>query len=777
MLSRNLFLAAVFLLGLCAVCWIGAGYVLSNPLALLVCLLIAAGYLAGALELHRYRQATASLSAALAEVTSAQSGLGNWLGRLHPSLRNPVRLRIEGARVPLPAPALTPYLVGLLVLLGMLGTLLGMMATLRGTGLALENAADLQAIRGSLAAPVKGLGFAFGTSIAGVATSAMLGLLSALCRRERLQVVQQLDAEISTSLRPHSQAYQREQAFALLQQQSALMPVLVERLQALVGGIEQSTASQGEQLVASQHAFHERSEAAYRELGQSLQQTLQESVSASARAVGDAMQPVVETTLAGLASQAGALHERVEQAVQRQLDGLASGFDAASRAAAQSWTDAVAEQRRGNEELVGALQGSLEQQAGRFASVSDAAAKGWNEAVAEQRRGNEELVGALQGSLEQHAARFANVSDAAAQSWNGAVAEQRRGNEELVGALQSSLEQHAERFEQRAGTLADSLSQRLEAQAAGLGEAWARALENQQAANETMAARNEQALGNAGSVFEQRASALLATMDQGHARLQQALREQDEARLQAWAKTLADTSASLREDWQQAGAGVAERQQAICDALARSANDVTAQAQAHAQRTIAEISRLVDAAAEAPKAAAEVIAELRQKLSDSMARDTTMLEERTQLIGTLGTLLEAVNHASTEQRGAIDALVATSADLLERVGSRFGEQMQAEASRLENAAAQVAVGASEVASLGEAFASAVEGFGRSSEELAARLAVVEGALEKSLARSDEQLEYYVAQAREVIDLSLLTQRQIIADLQQIGGRGAGGNAA
>lgn len=737
MLSRNLFLAAVFLLGLCAVCWIGAGYVLSNPLALLVCLLIAAGYLAGALELHRYRQATASLSAALAEVASAQSGLGNWLGRLHPSLRNPVRLRIEGARVPLPAPALTPYLVGLLVLLGMLGTLLGMMATLRGTGLALENAADLQAIRGSLAAPVKGLGFAFGTSIAGVATSAMLGLLSALCRRERLQVVQQLDAEIATSLHPHSQAYQREQAFALLQQQTALMPVLVERLQALVGGIEQSTASHGEQLVASQHAFHERSEAAYRELGQSLQQALQESVSASARAVGDAMQPVVETTLAGLASQAGALHERVEQAVQRQLDGLASGFDAASRAAAQSWTDAVAEQRRGNEELVGALQGSLEQQAGRFASVSDAAAKGWNEAVAEQRR----------------------------------------GNEELVGALQSSLERHAERFEQRAGTLADSLSQRLEAQAASLGEAWERVLETQQAAHEAMAARNEQALGNAGSVFEQRASALLATMDQSHARLQQALREQDEARLQAWAKTLADTSASLREDWQQAGAGVAERQQAICDALARSANDVTAQAQAHAQRTIAEISRLVDAAAEAPKAAAEVIAELRQKLSDSMARDTTMLEERTQLIGTLGTLLEAVNHASTEQRGAIDALVATSADLLERVGSRFGEQMQAEASRLETAAAQVAVGASEVASLGEAFASAVEGFGRSSEELAARLAVVEGALEKSLARSDEQLEYYVAQAREVIDLSLLTQRQIIADLQQIGGRGAGGNAA
>ena len=120
----------------------------------------------------------------------------------------------------LPAPALTPYLVGLLVLLGMLGTLLGMMATLRGTGAALASATDLQAIRGSLAAPVKGLGFAFGTSIAGVASSAMLGLLSALCRRERLQVVQQLDAGHRHDPARPLAGHQREEAFKLLQQQT-----------------------------------------------------------------------------------------------------------------------------------------------------------------------------------------------------------------------------------------------------------------------------------------------------------------------------------------------------------------------------------------------------------------------------------------------------------------------------------------------------------------------------------------------------------------------------
>ncbi len=237
---RNLLYFAVFLVGLAAIGWIGIGYVGSNSLGAAVAGLIGACYLVGALELHRYREATRSLRLAVADLSAPPPSLAAWLEPLHASLRSAVRLRIEGARAAMPAPALTPYLVGLLVLLGMLGTLLGMMATLRGTGIALESATDLQAIRGSLAAPVKGLGFAFGTSIAGVASSAMLGLLSALCRRERLEAVQLLDVKIATTLRIHSQAHQREEAFKLLQQQAESMPALVDRLQAMMAVIEQN---------------------------------------------------------------------------------------------------------------------------------------------------------------------------------------------------------------------------------------------------------------------------------------------------------------------------------------------------------------------------------------------------------------------------------------------------------------------------------------------------------------------------------------------------------
>ena len=152
-----------------------------------------------------------------------------------------------------------------------------------------------------------------------------------------------------------------------------------------------------------------------------------------------------------------------------------------------------------------------------------------------------------------------------------------------------------------------------------------------------------------------------------------------------------------------------------------------------------------------------------------MVRDTAMLEERTRLLATLETLLDAVNHASNEQRAAVDALVTTSADLLERTGARLAERIDAEASRLDAAAAQLTGSAVEVASLGDTFAAAVESFGAANEALLERLQQVASALDGSLARSDEQLAYYVAQAREVVELSVSSQQQIVEGLQRVAG--------
>ncbi|MFP3568405.1 DUF802 domain-containing protein [Paraburkholderia sp. SIMBA_030] len=695
-MSRNLLNLVVFVVGLAAVCWIGVGYVGSNPLALAVTLLVGACYLAGALELRRYSQATSALARIVTGLTEPPPSLGAWLDPLHPSLRNAVRLRIEGERVALAGPALTPYLVGLLVLLGMLGTLLGMVATLRGTGMALESATDLQAIRDSLAAPIKGLGFAFGTSIAGVATSAMLGLLSALCRRERIQAAQMLDVKIATTLRIYSQTHQREESFKLLQRQADMMPTLVDRLQTMMAAIEQQSQALNERQIASQDAFHGRTEAAYTRLAASVERSLNESVAETARVAGAALQPVVEATMAGLARETASLHDTVTHAVQRHLDGLSSGFEA--------------------------------------------------------------------------------TTTTVADIWNQALAGHQRSSEALVQDLRTSLDRFTETFEQRSAGLLDSVSVRLEATAGNVSEAWNQALTRQERVGEKLASHNQQALAAAAATFEQHSASLLRTVGQSHEDLQAELASRDQQRLAAWTGTLGAMAATLSREWEQAGTRTASRQQEICDTLAQTARDISAQMQAHASDTIAEISRLVQAASEAPKAAAEVVAELRQKLSDSMVRDTAMLEERSRLLATLETLLDAVNHASTEQRSAVDALVATSADLLDRVGTRFTDKVELETAKLGAVAAQVTGSAVEVASLGEAFGVAVQLFGESNDKLVAHLQRIEAALDKSLARSDEQLAYYVAQAREVIDLSMMSQKQIVEDLQQLAGQRASAGA-
>lgn len=764
--------AFAFALGLAVVGWIAIGYIGSNTLALAVSLLIGACYLAGGLELLRYRQATKTLADGVAQLTEPPSSLGDWLGGLDAGLRNAVRLRIEGERVALPVPALTPYLVGMLVLLGMLGTLLGMTVMLRGTGMALETATDLQAMRDSLAAPIQGLGVAFGTSIAGIAASAMLGLASALLRRERARTVQLLDVAAATTLRTHSQAHQREETLRLLQQQTEVMPALVERLGAMMATIEQQSAANGERHAANQEAFHGRTEAIYTQLAASVERALQTSVADSARAATAALQPVFETTMAALARETAALQATVSDAVERQLQTLTAGFEASTATVADRWQQAVDGQQASNETLARDLRGALEGFNAAFEQranglLGDVATR-LDATAAQTTALHDTVTGAVDRQLQALTTGFDASTAKVAERWQDALTAQQAAHATLTSDLRSALDGIGETFEERATALVDGVATRLDATVGSVSAAWTEALDKQAATNDAMSAQHQQALTAAAATFETHSAALLQKVDASHAELQTALAAQDAQRLAAWTDSLTAMGAALREDWAQTGAETTRQQQAICDTLARTADTIGAQTQAHASETIAEISRLVDTASEAPRAAAEVIAELRQSLSESMVRDTAMLEERTQMLSTLDTLLSAVNHASTEQRAAIDALVATSADLLERVGTRFTDHITAETGKLDGVATTLSVGAAEVASLGEAFGAAVEVFGESNQQLATRLQGIEDALEKSLARSDEQLAYYVAQAREVVDLSVLAQKQIIEDLQQLG---------
>ncbi|VVD85198.1 DUF802 domain-containing protein [Pandoraea terrigena] len=945
-MTRYLVDLVAFVAGLAVVGWIAIGYAGTNPLALAVALLIAAVYLFGALELKRFHQATNALANAVSRLNSTPASLPAWLDTLPASLRTAVRLRVEGERVGLPGPALTPYLVGLLVLLGMLGTFLGMAATLRGTGLALEGATDLEAIRASLASPVRGLGFAFGTSVAGVATSAMLGLLAALARKQRAQVVQSLDARIVTTLRSFSQQHQRETTLQLLQQQATVMPALVDRLQDMMVAMERQSQSLGERLVAHQDALHTKTDASYAQLTGAMQQYLKDSVATTASAAGAAIRPEVEATMASLARESASWHQTVATAMQDRMDGLSDRFEATTARVANVWTESLDAQLRTNASLATDLRAALgeftqtfearssrlvddvaarletvtgqvsaahagvaqtwetslaaqqhthdvlakdlgatlaqfaqtfearstdllanvasrlDTATGSIATAQTTVAQAWEQALAQQQRSHNALTQDLGAALERFAQTFetrstallgdvADKLDAAgnrvsgahervAQAWDQSIALQQQANAALNTELGAALTRFTETFEQRSAHLIDSVSLRTEGAMHSVSETasvvsseWKQALTAQQSANDALARDLASALARFADTFENRASQLLqsvsAQMDSTstnvaqtwrdaiaeHARtserladgnqqlvaattsvftdhsasLLQALQaanaahhdaasERETQRLSAWTQTLEDTLATLRSEWQQVGAHSTQQHQTICDTLARTALEMSEQTRAHASDTLAEISRLVQTASEAPKAAAEIIGELRQKLSESMVRDNAMLEERSRLLDTLGTLLDTVKHAGNEQRAAVDELVTTSAQLLERAGAHLGDAIAAQTEKLTAASAQVTGSAVEIASLGDAFGAAVQAFGESNTQLLDHLQRIEAALDKSMARSDEQLGYYVAQAREVVELSVMSQKQILENLQDLAQtRSQPGNAA
>ena len=522
----------VFAAGLGVVLWVGAGYAATSPLALVVLALIIAAYLAGAWELQRFEQDSSALAQALESPPKTLQELSAWLAGVPSRLRLTVARRIDGERVGLPGPTMAPYLVGLLVLLGMLGTFLGMVVTLKGAVVALDRTTDLPALREALSAPVKGLGLAFGTSVAGVAASAALGLLVALARRHRAQASQALDVATSGPLREFSAALQWAQQQEL-QQQVQLQEEQAQRL-------AQQQARQAQHLKQQQAQREERQER------QAQQQAFQQA--------------------------------------QAEL----------MQAQAQLPPQMLAQ---------------------------------WQAAMTQMQRQAEALEARLLAGQERFHAQAQSV------------------HAELAAAVQRSLQEH----------LRDSL---------------------------------------------------------------------------------AETARVSRE-------GLQPMVEATLQGLAQQAGQLQ-------MRTHEAVQQHLDG--------------VRRRLEATMASEDG---QRVQLAVSLGTLLQTLDRTAVEQRSAVDALLASSATVLQQVGERFIDQVDAAAAALAEAGGQLQGGAIEVASLGEAFGVAVRQFVDTSRGLGESLQRIDDALRKSTARSDDQLAYYVAQARELIELSVASQKQVIDGLQGV----------
>lgn len=572
---------AAFAAGLAAAFWVAYTHAGSHPAVLPMLLLIVAAFLAGAIELHRYRAETQALQLALdVAQASPPPTIEPWLATLPEGLSAATRLRLQGDRAALPGPMITPYLTGLLVLLGLLGTFIGMVATLGGTVAALGASADLQAVRVALAAPVQGLGLAFGTSVAGVAASAALGLMSALARAQRTTVSRALDGAIATVLHPHTEDHRRHLMLQALQTgaiQSQVLPAVAQRIEAALMQVAADSRAGIEALTREQSRFHERTA----EDAARLSTELKQGWAATGASLEEGLREASRTLSHGL-MQAAADGARASHAL----------FEPVVRTSVQQLTTQVSESVNGAMVLVA------------------------------------DSVVRTQAALSGHAEQT---------------------NREFARQVNEGFDQFLQRFEQRTAE-------------------W----------------------------------------------LAQAAREQ----------------AGLHGD-------------------------------------------LTTAATEAMTA-------LRQQASDSLARDREQLVERERLLAAVDALMQALQHAATEQRQALDGLLASAAAKLDHSADRFesqaGEVAQQVATSLAAAAEQARASSQNLATIGEGFAQALQGFSQVNQSLGEQLARVESALGQHLARSDEQLAYYVAQAREVIELTLGAQQQLLEDLRRVS-RGAANTVA
>jgi hypothetical protein len=877
-------MAAIFAVGLAVVGWVGWGFVGSSPLALAMTVVIAAVYVVGAYELMQFRAATSSLSIALAGLGQQPLvDLGGWLERLHSSLRNPVRQRIDGERVPLPGPALAPYLVGLLVMLGMLGTFLGMVVTFNGAVFALEASSSLESIRAALAAPIKGLGLSFGTSVAGVAASAMLGLMSALCRRERLAALRTLDARIASELRPFSAAHRRQEMFEALQAQAQAMPLIAERLQGLMEGLERRHEQLNGQLQDQQQVFHREAAAAYTQLATTVGASLHDSLGASARMAGETIRPVVEQAMATLAQEAERSHQRLREATGVQMHALTAQWEGTARQVADTWTEALDRHTQTQDQQAAQLGSALQSITQTLEQRTTTLLATLQETVAQSQAAQ---LAADQQRLAGWSQSMEGMASPLAEQWQHAgdqTAQHQRGVcQALEGAatqLDQSLQTASQAFERRTTALLASMQETVaQSQAAQLAAdqqrlaSWSRSMEGmastlaerwQQVGEQTAqhqqgvclalegaATQLDQSLQTASQAFEQRTTALLASLEQT---VEKTLADQavaDQQRLAGWSQSMEGMASRLAEQWQQVGEQTAQHQRGVCQALEGAAAQLTermteqvhhalvgaarlmdqsdallhtrieaearwadtqaqrmdalagvwrtelvalrdaeaARGQAAVERLDAlqaavaghlatlgsaleaPLTRLLQTASDVPQAAAEVITQLRQEMTHLSERDNAALTERTAMMEQLGVLLHSVNEAAGQQRAAIESLVGSAASVLEQAGQEFAQALGAQAGKVDEVSAHVAASAVELSSLGESFGHGVELFTASNEKLMDSLQRIEGAIGQSMSRSDEQLAYYVAQAREVIDLSISSQQGIVEDLRRLNGQ-------
>ncbi|HEX5659907.1 MAG TPA: hypothetical protein VFX59_22080 [Polyangiales bacterium] len=672
-----------------------------------------------------------------------------------PLLSAMLRSRLEQAPQPGLGESSAPFLTGLLVMLGLLGTLLGLFQTVHGAGHALTNSTDVEALRRSLSTPIDGLTRSFGCSAAGISASAMLGLAIALVRRREGRVLRAFYAYASGPLRMLSPLRRQARALEQLASQGNLLPQTASAFESVGGKLSQLSAQliaqQQSALEAQQHMFTELVGAVRSDMaklsgvaGEALQSsasTLIDQLSARSRealtAQVDALGGAARTLTAELGRDAS---ERRQEATLA-MEALRSRLDEAERARAAAHGEELAKLT----ELASRTVTEAEQ---RERAVSAR----WDELV-------QRLDAQLASVRESEAARLSAIDAQAAQMRESERARLEALDAQLLAARDLEGERLARldglttraggELERLSGALSAQLEARLQNERAQ-DERADKALAQLSAAAvalETGIARQEGALSQLVErlppLFNEVAEAAQRSAQESFAQLV-ALTEQQLGKVSS---LLADEVAQRAD----AARGHDERAFAALERAEQSAQllDGAIQRQGHGLEALVErVGAILPGLADAAQAGA---AQTLQRLSESA-------EQQALRFGELEAGLE--RSRSEHAQGLADQLAKHAADLEERL-AKAGTSVQ-------EAAAIWQASSVEMQAVAELFATSVERQREASDAWLESLGEVEGAVERAGRHAArDALSDQLASTQEVFARQLQFQRELFEQLRTL----------
>jgi hypothetical protein len=612
-----------------------AFYAGGDWLATLLVLAIGVGLALGLVELVLRSRRALALGAELASLPPALEE--GHLERLSPALRQLLRARVEHAPLAARDESVVPYLVGLLVMLGLLGTVLGLFETLGGASRALIAAGDVDALRGGLSGPLRGLTRSFGCSAAGVSASAMLGLAAALVRRREARLSAAVYAYADSALQQLSPLRRQAGALEKLAQQGDALPRAACALELAAERVS---------------GLAERWEVAHRAATAAQHQALEQAVRSLRGELSQAALGAGRDLQASLAQQ-------VERMVQRTGQTLAEHFARSAQIVEQ---DAAA-RREGDAALRGKLEAELETL--RASLEQDVAAR---------REGDTALRDKLQAELE--ILRASLTQDAAARREGDAALRDKLQAE--LEILRASLTQDAAARREGDAALRDKLQAELEILRASLTQDAAAQREADRVLRDTLQVEHEAlrvALERGAAQQAELARAQLSALDAASQRLGQ-LAERVGEQLSMPLTVVAQ----LSERSQHAMALLEQSGSALEGALAR--HD-------HAVETLVgvareQLARLQETAAEGTLAAVERVVSLSNEQAERLARFEAQLQAAQQGHGQeLSAQLRA--HAADLGRGleGTGALVRDAANLLKASSVELGAVGEAFARSVE----------------------------------------------------------------------------------------------